>query len=1023
MTVTGERGTDRAFLLFFLPCLAVFSAVLAPQVGLAQQVVVSAPSERHAAPGTVVSVPIRVESGSAATLRIDPVLPGGWSILIPPPAIEAEAGRPVTRIVSIQIPESAAAGAWLVDFRVRSELPDGNQGEGVLALGRTEITITERTSWALSLVESPRSVRAGASIVATFSLKNTGNHTTQFRFEAESSLDFDVRLSGNTVALAPSARTEIRVSVSTRDNVVNELSHVLRLVVTPSNAAATGGAPGSTDAQATTQIVPVRRQARRLEEGRLPVALTTRGTAESGQADVQVELDVPATRVGDRVYAARVRAPDMRSTASFGERDEYSASVEGRHVGIRLGDQNYEVSDLLDTSFFGFGSELSYDRERLQGAAFVSRTRHVFPETRRAGGFVHLWPHRRLAVEMSGLARGKFEPGESGSVAARWLPVDGTELAAEVAHGQYDIGAGSAVQLSAQGTFPWIVFSGRAEAADPFFLGGIQNSERVQGSFAVRGNHWIRLEGLGRAERRFFDASRSISRALENRLFRGGAGGSFSVGTSRFQFMMLGQFQDRRVAETGLDRAEESVTLRMNFNRRGFGLNATGQTGRIADDGFTDGSFSSIRGSVFKVFGPWALSLTASFLEGVTFFSPTQQERATYGSTLSFDAGRGLSASASAFQSRETGTFSQTFTLFDARVAKELWAGHELEVRARGSQTSFASDVRTGTFSMAYRIPFSVQAPFAKQKSETVVSFRVRDEETGEPLPGVVFMAGGARAETGDDGRARLVLLGDEQFVLLDQESIGLDRIPTVPFPVDIATLGQRVHEDVQQGVVDVGIVRAARLTAQVTLPRVVAGVDAALGRGLDQAALAGLVVEARSGERRFRRLTDEDGRAHFPPLVPGRWEVFVLERTLPETYRTDPERAVVELIPGGVGQARLVLAPKERRIRFVTPGAGVAVSVSAGEAAGIAPEAPDTPQDPDAPHPDTVRVKAGDTLFSLARRHYASQWHWIRIWHANQDVLVAPDVLARGMELRLAPTGPLTPDEWAAIRAHLEAR
>ncbi len=1000
--MSGMRGTQTALLLLGL----ALSCVVAPQAARAQDVSMSVPERREADPGSVVSLPVRVLSGAPRMLRIDPALPPGWSILIPPAAMRAGPGRPATRIVSIQIPASAAAGAWRVSFRLRQAQ---SEDEGVLAGAETVIEVAEQTEVDVSLVEAVSRVRAGAPIAATLAVENTGNHTATFQIIAESSLGYDVRVSSGSVELAPAARAEISVSARSRDDLVNELEHVLRVTAQPP-----GGDTAAGEARVTTQIVPVRRQARQLEEGRLPVLFTSRATTESGVADFQAELDLPATRIGGRVVAARLRGPDMRSSASFGERDEYAASVEGERVGLRMGDQNYQVSDLLDTSFFGFGSEVSYDRERLQGTAFVSRTRHVFPETERAGGGVQVWPHRRFAVGVSALARGEFEPGEAASVAARWLAVDGTELSAEVAHGQYDVGKGNAVQISAQGSLPWIVFSGRAEAADPFFLGGIQNSERVQGSFAVRGSHWIRLEGLGRAERRFFDAERSADRALENRLFRGGAGASFAVGGARLQAMLLGQFQDRRVQQTGLDRAEESVMLRVNFNRRGFGINAAGEAGRIDDAGFAEGTFSSVRGSAFKVLGSWSLSLTASYLEGVTFFSPTNQERVTIGSTLSYDAGRGLSASASAFQSRESGTFSQTFTLFDARIAADLWSSHELEFRARGSQTSFSSDVRTGTFSLAYRIPFTVRAPFTGPDPDTVISLRVRDEETGEPLEGVVFSAGRVRAETDSEGRAELIMPGEERFILLDQESIGLSRMPTLPFPLEVDEASPRR--------VDVGIVQAARLTATITTGRENAALNAALGRGLDGSALSGLVVEARSGDMRFRRLTDGAGRAQFPPLVPGTWEVSVLERTLPDEYRTDPAVKTVTLIPGGVGEAVLRLEPTERRIRFVTSGAGVAVSVSASGEPGAAARPGAAAEDSTAATPEVadqeaVRVKEGDTLFVLARRHYASQWHWIRIWQANRDVLRSPDVLPLGARLVLPARGPLSGAEWEAIR------
>ena len=54
------------------------------------------------------------------------------------------------------------------------------------------------------------------------------------------------------------------------------------------------------------------------------------------------------------------------------------------------------------------------------------------------------------------------------------------------------------------------------------------------------------------------------------------------------------------------------------------------------------------------------------------------------------------------------------------------------------------------------------------------------------------------------------------------------------------------------------------------------------------------------------------------------------------------------------------------------------------------------------ASRPATLRVAAGDTLESIAARHYGDAAAAARIWQANRDRLRSPDLLVVGMELRL---------------------
>ena len=49
-----------------------------------------------------------------------------------------------------------------------------------------------------------------------------------------------------------------------------------------------------------------------------------------------------------------------------------------------------------------------------------------------------------------------------------------------------------------------------------------------------------------------------------------------------------------------------------------------------------------------------------------------------------------------------------------------------------------------------------------------------------------------------------------------------------------------------------------------------------------------------------------------------------------------------------------------------------------------------------------TYTVKENDTLFKIAEKSYGNKRAWKKIYEANRDVLLDPDSLIPGMELRL---------------------
>ena len=195
----------------------------------------------------------------------------------------------------------------------------------------------------------------------------------------------------------------------------------------------------------------------------------------------------------------------------------------------------------------------------------------------------------------------------------------------------------------------------------------------------------------------------------------------------------------------------------------------------------------------------------------------------------------------------------------------------------------------------------------------------------------------------------------------------------------------------------------------------------------------AGIVIEARLGQTRVRRLTSASGEAQFADLVPGEWQLFAIGSTIPDGYTTSPDSALANVTPGSSFGVSFELKPVVRGIQMVSSGsASLGKSVRAGARApvkvvtpGKEPVAqPGSPTDPKQGFPAAELplnhiVQQGETLSHLARKYYQSTRHWVRVWQANAQLIPNPDIITVGAELLIPAFVQLTEKEHEALRAY----
>jgi hypothetical protein len=1010
--------------LLTAPLLPTVLAAQAPTVGRV------GPARVQAGPGAPLTAAFRVANPSAAPAAADVVLPRGWPSLSPDANASVQRGASTVRLIATVVPRSAAAGSYVLRYRLRSGV--------AVATDSVVVAVQARRALDVAVEEAPRFAVAGTAYRVGFRVANRGNGRAALRVAATSSLGFGARADAPVLDLAAGESRLVRVEVATTAR-----------ATAPSHRVTLTASEGGVTASATARVELVTRSARAAQAAHaLPVRVALRaGSGGGGRGGVPAEVYAsgPVTPGGPQVdvfYRGRgAAAPEL------GEQEQLSLSVRGRRGEVRLGDQFWSLSPLTTPGRAGYGAGGRVNAGPVWVEGFSARNRFVLGSARTTAGAVGIGgPSASLAANYVSAG-----DGQALSLRGRVQPARG--VAADAEYGASGGARAAYAHLRAGRPGAWV--DARAIDADAGFPGEQRGRSLVQASAAARPARWLAARASYERERR----EDTLALAVPGTELRSTTA---SAGVTLGDALTLERRERSRAGESAADtwarRAGTwyaSATLRARRTVFGGG----GEIGRVEDE--RTGAESPYRRAWVRAGGTIAGQSISAGLErttGTRVETGAAQDRvaANVGATLQPTASTLVSLVA---QVGSTDWMEARDGLVDATIEQRLPGGHSLKLRVRTFPWAEPGRRRPLVY-LDYALPLRV--PTVRDRAQGGVSGRVVDQETGRPVGDVLVRVGDRAVVT--DARGRWAVAGlppGGYTVEIDPVSAGVGRVVVRPDALKVQVAGGETRA------VEVGVSRGARLRGRLIVTDPEAAEDG----------IGGVVVELRSGADVRRRMTDAHGAFLLGDLQPGDWTVAVVGDGLPANHALERETATVTLAPGGEAQVTLRAVPRQRALRIVAGGdlvLGGEAAVSSALAGSPAPATPPVPRAtpvlpgllttsglagrpaPAAPRSsapavapvstererpelraearpwrergasgfadwpnDSYVVREGDeSLTSIAWLVYRDGSLWPRLWLANRDVLATPGRPRPGTELLVPPPGPLTSDERAAARA-----
>lgn len=606
------------------------------------------------------------------------------------------------------------------------------------------------------------------------------------------------------------------------------------------------------------------------------------------------------------------RGPDRSGNPLLGLNEEYYLNYCSPKTQISLGDNNYRLSDLTESSRFGRGGEIAQKFGKLSiGAYFHMPT--YFPIIKYVSSFYFDLNFGSAARFKTGYV-GKFNRDSNinhlVSLSGQINPFSWFRSEFEVAAGKQPESITKAFKANLNISTSFISTHISYLYADPDFTGFLKNSSFLTSGLSLNffkkltlsANYDINRSNLN-LDTIYVNAPYSKNIGF-NATFRLGVNSSFLLGAQMIAM------EDR--AETKLFNYKKYAgrfVLSTKLKRLSISLNGeVGKSQNLLEQ--KEGELTDYYNGNFTMRYSLNKSLSISgFLnyQGGEQYLITGFQRVYFGGSFQANIRQKTFFSMEYRNNYELKDYYQDRSLFSMSLSQKIGKRHEFNLGVNYNLMKNSLDKKELNAQLRYTLTLNI--PTSKKKDVGRLKGKILNSGV-ESVKGVVVNVAGNVAITDKEGNFEFPALKTGSYIIAIEAGVaGLNAIPATqgPFKVTI--------EPGREANLEVMLTKSAKITGSLVIKEDEKSGQKGFYPVLQE--VENLIIEASSDNEVFRILTGPDGKFSFNDLRPGSWNIRVYKNGLPPGYIMENDRFTLNLQPGSDYSLEVVLIKKSREIKF----------------------------------------------------------------------------------------------------------
>lgn len=824
-----------------------------------------------------------------------------WRQIMNYSSILIEKNSSLSKIISIKVPENAKAGDYLINWEA-FEKP-GNE-----PFGKVSIPVQVMPSYEIKVIKQkvPAYLFSGDTIVVKFQIQNLSNAevpVTTTIINGKSPVERSFRIPGDSAVFV-----DVPVYTSKNLDYYSQQSVTLSAIVT-------GKPEINSIGTYWFDVIPAE-NVRFDGYNRLPVKISGM-FASSNRLDKRyyaLMYDIRGSGMisedANRKLEFHFRGPDRRGNPILGMNDEYNMSYRTPKTEIYLGDHNFNLSDLTESSRIGRGARVQYNMNKFSVGSFYHSPRY-YPGVKSA---LSVYTNYKLNDNFR-FSSGILSKTDTMSNTANLLTLSGTmrpfswlNSAFEVAMGMFNNQTTKAYSGVVNINSHFFSSHVNVKYADPDFPGYLSNAMIISSGLKIN------LKKLSLSAN--YDLN-SSNMALDT-LY---ANAPYSKNLYFTTVYRIKPYNSISISANSIQLKDRGLKHLFDYNKYfgrvfmetkiwHFNFNIYGDYGRIFDykELNSEGSSDFYTGN-FNL--KYSLNEVVSFngfvnYQGGKKYMITGFNRYYYGGSLQLNLKKTY-VSFDYQSDYELKDYFRDRSLLSLQVHHEISPAHEIELSTNYNMVK--NSLSKKDLSVQLRYTYTLNLPVSKKKNIGSLTGKVISNGA-DKTEGIIFNIGGKKTMTDKNGVFIFPMLKVGTYdMTMDESTFELNTIAAIPGPYRVQIEpGKEIPFEIE-------LTKAARLEGQLVIKdeeKTNTGNYYPVKEEIDK-----LIVEASNGTEVFRIYTQKDGTFSFNDLRPGNWIIKIYPNGIPDGYKLIKDLFNFQLSSGKTEKLEVIIQKKNREIKI----------------------------------------------------------------------------------------------------------